>query len=194
MREQDFLAVVSKLVEVIDRENNGHASCVAKISKIIAEGITTLTVRDVEILNIAALLHDIGKATISDSIINKRGRLTEEEFSIVKDHTVSGSKMLAGLESKMLQVAQIVALQHHEKWDGSGYPQGLRGEEIHLFSRIVAIADVFEALVKERPYKKSWTSSEASNYILTRAGTQFDPDLTEIFRNKRQKIEKLIRI
>ena len=192
MKEQDFLSVVSKLVEIIDGETNNHVECVAKISRILASGLPGLTSRNIEVLYTAALLHDIGKAGIGDSIIRKQGKLTEEEFTIVKTHTTIGGKMLSGSKSEILQTAEIVALQHHEKWDGSGYPSGLIGKNIHLFGRIIAIADVFEALVNERPYKKAWAVADAVDYIITRSGTQFDPELVAIFKDKHEEIVQLI--
>ncbi len=135
----------------------------------------------IELLRFAAPLHDIGKLAISDAILLKPGRLTAEELVQVRRHAANGAAMLAGSSSAVLQLAAEIALTHHEWWDGSGYPSGLRGEAIPLCGRIVALADVFDALSHERPYKRAWPTSQAVDEIRRLRGRQFDPDVVEAF-------------
>jgi putative two-component system response regulator len=129
----------------------------------------------------AAPLHDLGKIAIPDSILLKPGRLEPEEFEVVKTHAVLGARVLAGGGSDVLDVAERIARSHHERWDGGGYPDGLAGKDIPLVARVVAVADVFDVLVHERPYKEAWTVEAASNEIRAGAGTQFDPGVVAAF-------------
>lgn len=135
----------------------------------------------IELLTRAAPLHDVGKIGIADSILLKPGKLTVEEFDTMKQHTVIGAKILSGSTSPWLRMAEEIALTHHERWDGSGYPLGVEGEAIAITGRIVAIADVFDALTHERPYKKAWTVAEALDEICSQSGRQFDPRVVEAF-------------
>ena len=129
----------------------------------------------------AAPLHDLGKIAVPDTVLLKPGKLTTEEFEVVKTHAVLGARVLAGGESDLLATAERVARSHHERWDGSGYPDGLAGEEIPVEGRLVHVADVFDVLVHERPYKESWTVEAAAEEIRSGAGTQFDPQVVEAF-------------
>jgi putative two-component system response regulator len=129
----------------------------------------------------AAPLHDLGKIAIPDHVLLKPGRLTSEEFEVVRTHAVLGARVLAGGESDVLQAAERVARSHHERWDGTGYPDALAGAEIPLEGRLVHVADVFDVLLHERPYKESWTVEAAAEEILRGAGTQFDPDIVHAF-------------
>jgi putative two-component system response regulator len=129
----------------------------------------------------AAPLHDLGKIAIPDHVLLKPGRLTSEEYEVVKTHAVLGARVLAGGESDLLQAAERVARSHHERWDGSGYPDGLAGEAIPLEGRLVHVADVFDVLVHERPYKESWTVEAAAEEIRRGAGTHFDPEVVRAF-------------
>lgn len=126
-------------------------------------------------------MHDIGKVGITDNILLKPGRLTPEEFEVMKQHAMYGYDILQGSKSKVLQEGAEIARGHHEKYDGSGYPAGLAGDHIPVFSRIVAVADVFDALTSERPYKKAWSLERASEHILASAGTHFDPQCVAAF-------------
>lgn len=137
--------------------------------------------REVELIRRAAPLHDIGKVGIPDAILLKRGELTNDEFDVLKTHTTIGAQILWGSHSPVLRLARRIALSHHERWDGSGYPFGLRGERIPLAGRIVALADVFDALTHERPYKEAWPVARALDDIHERAGRQFDPSIVEAF-------------
>jgi HD-GYP domain-containing protein (c-di-GMP phosphodiesterase class II) len=129
----------------------------------------------------AAPLHDLGKIAIPDSILLKPGRLEPEEFEVVKTHAVLGARVLAEGESELLAVAEQIARSHHERWDGGGYPDGRAGETIPLVARLVAVADVFDVLVHERPYKEAWTVEDAAGEIRAGAGTQFDPAVVAAF-------------
>lgn len=133
--------------------------------------------REAEDLRYAAPLHDIGKVAIPDSILRKPGKLEADEYEEMKRHTIYGSKMLAHAESKLLRIASKIAIAHHENYDGSGYPYGLKGEEIPLEARIVSVADVFDALTSERVYKKAWTAEDAKKYIKNHERKLFDPEV-----------------
>ncbi len=130
----------------------------------------------------AAPMHDIGKIAVPDAILHKPARLTDEEMEVMRTHAEVGARMLAGGDSELILLAEEIALTHHERWDGTGYPRGLKGEEIPLAGRISAIADVFDALVSERPYKRAWTTEAALSEIERCAGTHFDPSLVAAFR------------
>ncbi|MDQ7821937.1 MAG: HD domain-containing phosphohydrolase [Candidatus Eremiobacteraeota bacterium] len=129
----------------------------------------------------ASPMHDIGKIGISDNILLKPGELDEDEYSVMKTHTTIGTNILAEGKSQLLRIAQVVANYHHEKWDGSGYPHGLKGEEIPLMARIACIADVFDALTMKRPYKRAWTVEEALTELKEKSGQDFDPALVALF-------------
>ncbi len=135
----------------------------------------------VEMLYNAAPMHDVGKIGVPDNILLKPGKLDAEEWELMKKHAEFGMEIIGEEESPLLKMSGIIALSHHEKWDGSGYPNGLAGEDIPLEGRIVAIADVFDALTSERPYKKAWSVDDAVNFIKENSGSHFDPDLVPLF-------------
>jgi hypothetical protein len=137
--------------------------------------------RMVGLIRQAAPLHDLGKIAIPDTILLKPGRLEPEEYEVVKTHAVLGARVLADGDSELLSVAEQIARSHHERWDGDGYPDGLAGVAIPLAARLVGVADVFDVLVHERPYKEAWTVEDAAREIRSGAGTQFDPDVVEAF-------------
>jgi len=128
-------------------------------------------------------MHDIGKIGIPESIINKPGKLTSEEFEIIKTHTLIGHDILKGSDRSILKAATIIAEEHHEKWDGSGYPKGLKGENIHIYGRITAIADVFDALDHKRAYKMPWSLEDIKNFFIENKETHFEPRLVDILIN-----------
>jgi len=139
----------------------------------------------------ASPLHDVGKVGIADAILLKPGKLTDEEFAIMKTHAKIGFDMLDGFENKYLKAGSIIALTHHEKFDGSGYPNGLKGDEIDIMGQIVAIADVFDALTSKRPYKEPWPVDKAFNLLEEEAGKHFSPFLVKIFLNHKEEILKI---
>jgi response regulator RpfG family c-di-GMP phosphodiesterase len=166
--------------EFRDDDTYEHTERVARAADLIAAEMR-LPERTRSLLRQAAPLHDIGKLAISDRILLKPGRLTAEEFATVKTHTTAGAAILAGSNSDVLRLAEEIALTHHERWDGDGYPAGLRGEQIPLSGRIVALADVFDALTHSRPYKDAWPLREALTEIVAMAGRQFDPAVVTAF-------------
>ena len=176
----EVLQRLSLAAEYRDDATLEHTERVGRTAALIAE---QMGLEDELVLRIrhAAPLHDVGKLSTSDSILLKREELTDEEFERVKTHTTIGAKILAGSTSDTLQLAREIALSHHERWDGSGYPQGLSGEQIPVAGRIVAVADVFDALSHARPYKEAWPVEEAVAEILSGSGTQFDPAVVEAF-------------
>jgi putative two-component system response regulator len=137
--------------------------------------------REVEMLYHASLLHDVGKIGVPDSILLKPGRLTEEEWHTMREHTLIGEKILSNSPSDILQIGEQIATTHHERWDGTGYPRGLCGEEIPLYGRICAVADVFDALTSARPYKKRFSNAQALEMMQLGRGTHFDPALLDLF-------------
>jgi len=143
---------------------------------------------DAEELFNAAPMHDVGKMGIPDAILQKPGKLTPDEWEIMKQHAQIGAEIIGDDNSSLLQMASRIALRHHEKWDGSGYPDGLVGNAIPLEARIVSIADVFDALTSKRPYKEPWTIEATTNYILAESDKQFDPELVAAFQIALPKI------
>jgi response regulator RpfG family c-di-GMP phosphodiesterase len=179
-REQELLFRMSRAAEFRDPETGAHIQRMAHYSALIA-GRLGLGAATEELLLQAAPMHDVGKIGIPDYILLKPGKLTHEEFELMKNHASLGFELLQGSSSRVLQTGAEIALSHHEKFDGSGYPAGLRGEAIPLFGRIVAVADVFDALTSERPYKRAWEMDRAVAFLKEGSGTHFDPDCVEAF-------------
>ena len=172
------------VAEYRDQEDTGrHLRRMSRFSGILAQGIG-LSFQEAEDIRYAAPLHDIGKVAIPDSILRKPAKLTTEEFEEMKKHTVYGAKMLANAESRLLRLAAKVAVGHHEWFDGTGYPYGLKGDQISIEARVVTVADVFDALSSKRVYKGEWTVEDALAYIEERAGKQFDPKVVLALREK----------
>lgn len=151
-----------------------------------------LSDEETERIALSSTLHDAGKIGIADEILMKKGPLSEAEWALMKEHTTIGARLLAGSRSQLMQEARTIALTHHERWDGTGYNRGLKGEEIPLIGRIVAICDVFDALISERPHKAPWPVDEAFQAIRNGSGTQFDPRLVTLFMEMRQPIVDLM--
>jgi len=179
-REQETIFCLARAAEYRDPETGAHIVRMAHYSKHIARGLG-LSVEQQELLLEAAPMHDIGKVGTPDIILLKPGKLTEAEFAIMKQHAVIGYEVLSTSSSPLLKVAAEIAYSHHEKFDGSGYPRGLAGTDIPLFGRIVAVADVFDALTSERPYKKAWSIEDARRLIQEGAGKHFEPACVEAF-------------
>lgn len=177
---QSLLHSLAVAGELKDNETGKHVVRVGQYAKIIAEGIN-LPKNLVEMIELTSPLHDVGKIGIPDKILLKPGRLDEEEREIMNQHTTHALSLIASHDSPLIQMAKSIALSHHEKWDGSGYPKKLIGESIPIEGRITAIADVFDALTTIRPYKKAWPLEEAVNYIKNQSGIHFDPSLVQVF-------------
>jgi response regulator RpfG family c-di-GMP phosphodiesterase len=181
--EQARLEVLVRLAlaaEYRDDATQEHAWRIGRTCGLVAVEVG-ITGSQAELIRRAAPLHDIGKIGIPDAILLKPGRLTEQEFAAIQEHTTIGAEILSGSKSSLLRLAERIALSHHERWDGHGYPQGLRGEEIPLAARIATVADVFDALTHERPYKGAWPLDAAVAEILSQRGRQFDPDVLDAF-------------
>lgn len=179
--QKEMIFVLSELVESVSDETGKHIKRVAEYSRLLAHYHPAITEEDADVIYHASPLHDIGKMGIPNEILHKKGALTEEEFRIMQTHTSIAHSYLKVPDRKIMKAADIIAHQHHEKYNGKGYPQGLQGEEIHIFGRIVAIADVFDALTHKRVYKDAWSVNDAVSYIAEHSGTQFDPYLVELF-------------
>ena len=168
------------------KETGNHVKRVSLYSELFAQ-LYGLSNENVLLLKEASPMHDIGKVAIPDAILNKAGRLTQKEMEIMKTHALLGYDMLKHSQQKLLQTASIIALEHHEKYDGSGYPNGLKGEEISIYGRITAIADVFDALGSERIYKKAWSDEMIFLFFQEERGQHFDPRLVDIFFQYKEK-------
>lgn len=182
------------VAEYKDEETGSHLSRIGLYVKILAE-VMGLSADKAEILHIASAMHDIGKISIPDNILSKPGPLTLEEFEIVKKHTVVGAKILKGSDSEFLKVAEGIALGHHEKWDGTGYPYGLKKEEIPVENRIMSIADQYDALRSRRPYKPPFDHQTAYK-IITEGDRksqpeQFDPAILELFKKHHKNFDEI---
>ena len=179
-REHESLIILGKTAEFKDPETASHVARVAHYSKMLAKEYG-LDENIQDVIFYASPFHDIGKVGISDSILLKPAKLTNEEFDIMKTHATMGYEILKDAKSKYLNMGATIALTHHEKYNGKGYPYNLKGEDIPIEGRITAIADVFDALVSKRPYKKAWSFDEAIELLQKESGEHFDPQLVELF-------------
>ena len=181
--EETRLEVVRRLgraAEYKDNETGMHVVRMSKIAELLARAMG-MDDRQATMLLHASPMHDIGKIGISDSVLLKPGKLDPDEWEIMKTHVTIGGEILGDHPSPLMEMARVVAMTHHEKWDGSGYPEGLMGEEIPLVGRVTAVADVFDALTSERPYKKAWSVEYAVSFMKEQSGQHFDPDVIEKF-------------
>jgi putative nucleotidyltransferase with HDIG domain len=176
----DALRRLALVAEYRDDNTADHMERVGELAAQLARRLG-LPDRTVSLVRRAAPLHDLGKIAIPDAILLKPGRLTEEEYEVVKTHAVLGARVLAGAQNEVLQVAERIAHSHHERWDGQGYPDGTAGADVPVEALVVHVADVFDVLVHERPYKDSWTADAAAEEIRRGAGTQFAPAVVEAF-------------
>ena len=173
-REEDMIYRLARAIEVRDHETGDHVERVARVASILATAMG-FHADFIRTLWLAAPLHDVGKIGVSDAILNKPGKLDGAELARMQQHPTLGAEILADGDSDMLRMAEQIARCHHEKWDGSGYPNGLSGEQIPIAARITAVADVLDALCSPRSYKPAWPASEARDEILRGSGTHFDP-------------------
>jgi len=191
--QNNIVSVLADMVENRDKGTGGHIERTSIYIKILIEemkerGVYLDEIRDwdVEKTVSSARMHDLGKISISDIIVNKPDKLTDEEYELIKTHTIEGEMIIDEMISKtgedeFLNSARLFAGCHHERWDGKGYPRGLKGEKIPLQGRIMAIVDVYDALVSERPYKKAFSDEEAVQIIMDNAGVHYDPKIAEVF-------------
>lgn len=178
--EHELIHRLSKAAEYRDPETGAHILRMSNYSKLIARNLG-LSEDDQELLLTVAPMHDIGKIGIPDHILLKPGRLDKDEMNVMRQHAIYGAEILQDGTTQMTQTAALIAATHHEKFDGTGYPNGLKGENIPLFGRIVAVADVFDALTSERPYKKAWPIEDAKQFVIDNSGTHFDPKCVNAF-------------
>ena len=185
--QREVVFTMGAIGESRSKETGNHVKRVAEYSKLLAleYGLSEV---EAELLKQASPMHDIGKVAIPDAVLNKPGRFTPEERSIMNKHSELGYEMTRHSERALLKAAAIIAYEHHEKYDGTGYPRGLKGEEIHIYGRITAIADVFDALGSDRVYKKAWDDERILNLFREERGTHFDPKLIDIFFDNLDKI------
>lgn len=179
-REQETILRLAKAGEYRDEETGNHVIRMAKYAKEIAKEIG-LNENECNDLEHAAQMHDIGKIGIPDRVLLKEGKFIPEEWEIMQTHTTIGYEILSGSQSKYMQMGAIIALNHHERFNGEGYPNQLTGSQIPLIARIVSVADVFDALMSVRPYKKAWPLEDAIDFLKKQSGTQFDPKCVDAF-------------
>ena len=186
-REKETLMRLARAGEYRDEETGTHLIRMSRYSRLIAVALA-LDPAEAETVELAAPLHDIGKIGIPDQILLKPGKLDAPEWAVMRRHPVIGHDILKGSASKYVRMGALIALGHHEKYDGSGYPNGLEGDHIPLCARIVAVADVYDALTSVRPYKAAWASDKAMDYVASQAGRHFDPRMVKVFLGAKDKV------
>jgi HD-GYP domain-containing protein (c-di-GMP phosphodiesterase class II) len=185
--QREIIFAMGEIGESRSKETGHHVNRVAEYSFVLARGCG-LSAQEAEQLKMVSPMHDIGKVAIPDAVLQKPGKLTDEEFDLMKRHTEIGYNLLKSSGRELLKMAAVVAHQHHEKWNGTGYPRGLSGEEIHLYGRITAIADVFDALGSDRVYKKAWELDRILQLFDEERGRHFDPRLVDVFKEQLPKL------
>lgn len=178
--QKEMIEVLGEAIETRSGETGNHVRRVAKMSKLLGR-IYGLPKLDYELLEVISPMHDVGKIGIPEAILDKPDQLTQEERTIIETHTILGYKLLTSGDGEIMQSAARIALEHHERWDGKGYPNKLTAEDIHIFARITAITDVFDALMSKRCYKEAWSLDEVIMLFEKECGKQFDPDLCKLF-------------
>jgi putative two-component system response regulator len=190
--QKEIIYILTEIMEKDSGETACHVKRVANIAKQLAILEGNLSEEEIKEIYLAAPLHDIGKILIDNKILHKPGKLTEHEYEIMKKHPALGKSILEKSDKKLIRAALNIAYQHHENYDGSGYPQGLVAENIHIYGRIVAIADVLDALTYKRVYKESWTFDNAAEYIKNASGKKFDPRLVTVFLEHRELFKDIL--
>jgi response regulator RpfG family c-di-GMP phosphodiesterase len=178
--QTEIINLLGEAIETRSKESGNHVKRVAKVSKVIALGMG-FSEQEATLIETASPLHDLGKIGISDVILNKKGKLTENEINKMRTHVDIGYDILKTSKHKAFKYAAIIAKEHHEKWDGTGYPDKLKGDSINILGRITALSDVFDALMSHRCYKKSWSFEDAIELIKNEKGKHFDPDIVDVF-------------
>ena len=187
---KDTLFRLARAGEFRDSDTGNHILRIARYSRLIAEGLG-LPKEICENIELASPMHDVGKIGIPDHILLKNGPLSETEWNIMRRHTTIGHEILSGSDSKYMQLGATIALNHHEKYDGTGYPNRLKGNEIPIEARIVAVADVFDALTAVRPYKESWSIEAAAQFLIDSANRHFDPECVDVFSNEIETVRSI---
>lgn len=189
-RERETLLRLAKAGEYRDEGTGNHVLRIARYSRILAEALQ-LSPGDCEDIELAAPMHDIGKVGIPDAILLKEGPLDEQEMEIMREHPAIGHEILRDSPSRFVNLGAEIALSHHEKYDGTGYPKGLKGDAIPMTGRIVAVVDVFDALTTRRPYKEAWPTEDAVDYIRNASGSHMDPRVVEVFLDNLDMITQI---
>ena len=189
--QQELVFRLSEALEQRSTETGNHVKRVSHICYELAIGYG-LDKREAELIRLAAPLHDVGKVGIPDSILNKPGPLTDDEWSVMKQHAEKGHSILKDSKREIVNVGATIALSHHERWDGAGYPKGLKGQDIPIAGRIVALADVYDALRHKRCYKEPWSLDDVIKEINAQKGKQFDPKLIDVFNERVQELEDVL--
>lgn len=189
-RERETLSRLARAIEYRDTGTSAYLERMSRIAGLIAEQLG-LPEEEARLIEMAAPLHDIGKIAIPDSVLLKPGKLTPEEAAIMRRHPRIGYELLSGSQNRFIQVGAMIALRHHERFDGSGYPDALVGEEIPLEARIVAVADVFDALISPRPYKEAWDHDVALAYLYAQRGRLFDPRCVDTLGQARDRLREI---
>ena len=187
-RERETLSRLARAIEFRDAGTSAYLERMSRVAGLVAEGMG-LAEDDVRTIEMAAPLHDMGKIAIPDAVLMKAGKLDEAEMAVMRRHPRIGHELLSGSQNRFIQVGAMIALRHHERYDGSGYPDGLAGEAIPLEARIVAVADVFDALISPRPYKEAWTVDAALAYLYAQRGRLFDPDCVDALMRGRERLQ-----
>ncbi|WP_274381596.1 HD-GYP domain-containing protein [Pseudoxanthomonas koreensis] len=189
-RERETLSRLARAIEFRDAGTSAYLERMSRVAGLIAEGLG-LAEEEVRTIEMAAPLHDIGKIAIPDAVLMKPGKLDESEMSVMRRHPRIGHELLSGSQNRFIQAGALIALRHHERYDGSGYPDGLAGEAIPLEARIVAVADVFDALISPRPYKEAWTVEAALAYLCAQRGRLFDPACVDALLRGRERLQQI---
>jgi two-component system response regulator RpfG len=189
-RERETLLRLAKAGEYRDEATGNHVMRMAKYSRQIAE-VLGLSETECDEIEYAAPMHDIGKIGIQDTILLKPGKFEPQEWTIMQQHTIIGHSILSNSQSRFIQTGSVIALNHHERFDGTGYPNGIAGKDIPLVARIVAVADVYDALVTPRAYKKAWAEKDAQDYLHEHAGGHFDPICVKAFFERLDNISDI---
>jgi putative two-component system response regulator len=190
---KDLLDAIWRLAYIAEYREGGNQSHLERVKgyiEVLARGFG-LNSNEVKLVSIASQLHDIGKVGLPEGLLLQQGQYSEAELNKIKRHTIIGSEILSNSPSSLIQAGETIALNHHERWDGSGYPKGISGEQIPISARLCAIADVFDALTTPRSYKKEISVEDASRLIIGASGSLFDPQLAQVFQDQLPSILKI---
>lgn len=189
-RERETLVRLARAIEYRDAGTSAYLERMARIAGLICEGLG-MPEDEVRTIELAAPLHDIGKIAIPDAILLKAGPLDDDELQRMRQHPRIGYTLLADSQNRFIRTSAVIALRHHERYDGSGYPDGLKGDQIPLEARIVTVADVFDALISPRPYKRAWSIEEALAYLVEQRGVLFDPQCVDVLVREEQRVRQI---